>query len=73
MLAGKLHREFTFPDFSTAWAFMTRIALLAERADHHPDWSNTWNKVVIDLVTHDVRAVTERDQKFAEAINRLLA
>ena len=71
--AGKLHREFTFADFSAAWAFMARVALLAERADHHPDWCNSWNKVVIELVSHDVRAVTERDQQLALAINGLLA
>ncbi len=69
---GRLHREFTFGDFSSAWAFMSRVALLAERAGHHPDWSNSWNKVVIDLVSHDVRAVTERDQQLALAINELL-
>lgn len=69
---GRLHREFTFGDFSSAWAFMSRVALLAERAGHHPDWSNSWNKVVIDLVSHDVHAVTERDQQLALAINELL-
>ena len=46
---GKLHRELQFKDFSEAFAFMARVALLAEKADHHPDWSNSWNKVVIDL------------------------
>ena len=69
---GRLHREFTFADFSAAWAFMSRVALLAERADHHPDWCNSWNKVVIDLVSHDVQAVTERDQQLALAISGLL-
>ena len=70
---GKLRREFTFADFSAAWAFMSRVALLAERSGHHPDWWNSWNKVVIELVSHDVRAVTERDQQLAAAINGLLA
>jgi len=69
---GKLHRELTFADFSEAFAFMTRVALAAERADHHPDWSNAWNKVVIDLVSHDAGAVTERDVRLAERINQLL-
>ncbi len=73
LLEGRLHREFTFADFSAAWGFMSRVALLAERADHHPDWSNSWNKVVIDLVSHDVGAVTERDVSLAEQINRLIA
>lgn len=72
LLEGRLHREFTFADFSAAWGFMARVALLAERADHHPDWSNSWNKVVIDLVSHDVGTVTERDVALAEQINRLL-
>src|ERR1700682_562872 len=64
---GKLHREFTFTDFSAAWAFMNRVALAAEKAGHHPDWSNSWNKVAIDLVSHDARAITERDVNLAEA------
>ncbi len=51
---------------------MTRVALLAEKADHHPDWSNSWNKVVIDLVSHDKGAITTRDEQLAEAINHLL-
>lgn len=70
--AGKLRREFTFSDFSEAWAFMARVALLAEKADHHPDWSNSWNRVVIELVSHDAKAVTERDSQLATAINGLL-
>jgi 4a-hydroxytetrahydrobiopterin dehydratase len=69
---GRLHREVTFGDFSAAWAFMSRVALVAEQHDHHPDWSNSWNKVVIDLRTHDKGAITERDVRLAEAINSLL-
>ena len=71
--AGKLRRELTFSDFSEAWAFMSRVALLAERAQHHPDWSNSWNRVVIELVSHDAGSITERDVKLARAINGLLA
>ena len=71
--SGKLRREFTFSDFSEAWAFMARVALMAEKADHHPDWSNSWNRVTIELVSHDAGAVTERDTKLATAINGLLA
>ena len=56
---GHLHREFTFVDFPAAFAFMTRVALAAERLDHHPDWSNSWNKVTIDIVSHDKGAITE--------------
>ena len=68
---GKLHREFTFADFSEAWAFMARVALLAEKLNHHPDWSNSWNKVVIDLVSHDAGGVTDRDRQLAEKIDGL--
>lgn len=69
---GRLHREFSFGDFSEAFAFMVRVALLAEKADHHPDWSNSWNRVVIDLVSHDVGEVTARDVALATAVNALL-
>jgi 4a-hydroxytetrahydrobiopterin dehydratase len=68
---GKLHREFTFANFSEAWAFMTRVALLAEKRDHHPDWSNSWNKVVIDLVSHENGGITDRDRELAAAIDEL--
>ena len=53
---------------AAAWAFMGRVAEAAERLDHHPDWSNSWNRVVIDLVSHDVGAVTGRDLALARAI-----
>lgn len=69
---GRLCRTFTFADFSEAWAFMSRVALLAERHDHHPDWSNTWNKVTIELWSHDAGGVTVRDERLAGAINALL-
>ena len=68
---GKLHRELEFADFAEAFAFMTRVALLAEKADHHPDWSNSWNKVVIDLVSHDKGGLTDRDVTLAESINAI--
>lgn len=69
-----LYREFTFADFSAAFAFMTRVAMLAEQAGHHPDWSNSWNKVRISLSTHDAGGVvTDQDRALAEAIDRLLA
>lgn len=69
---GKLHRELQFKDFSEAWAFMARVALAAEKADHHPDWSNSWNKVTIDLVSHDKGGITDRDRSMADTINALL-
>jgi 4a-hydroxytetrahydrobiopterin dehydratase len=68
-----LHREFRFDDFSAAWAFMTRVATLAESMNHHPDWSNSWNRVSITLISHDVGRVTERDRKLAEAIDGMVA
>lgn len=69
---GALHREIGFRDFSEAFAFMTRVALLAERLDHHPDWSNVYSRVTIRLWTHDAGGITERDLGFAEAVSRLL-
>ncbi|MCU1353933.1 MAG: putative pterin-4-alpha-carbinolamine dehydratase [Acidimicrobiales bacterium] len=69
---GKLHRELKFGDFSEAWGFMSRVALVAEQMQHHPDWSNSWNRVVIDLQSHDVGGLTDRDVTLATAINALL-
>lgn len=66
---GRLHRELTFADFAEAFAFMGRVAAEAERLGHHPDWSNSWNRVVIDLVTHDAGSrITELDLELARAI-----
>ncbi|WCM26081.1 4a-hydroxytetrahydrobiopterin dehydratase [Sphingomonas sp. QA11] len=65
-------RTFTFADFSEAFAFMTRVALLAEKADHHPEWSNVWNRVEILLTTHDAGGLSQRDVDMAEAIDLLL-
>jgi len=64
-----LHRSWEFPDFSSAWAFMGRVAVEAERFDHHPDWSNSYNRVRITLISHDVGRVTERDRRLARAID----
>ena len=69
--AAKLRREFALRDFSEAFAFMAREALLAEKVDHHPDWSNSWNKVVIELSSHDAGGVTQRDLELAAAIDRV--
>jgi 4a-hydroxytetrahydrobiopterin dehydratase len=62
-----IERGFKFADFSAAFAFMTRVALAAERADHHPEWSNVYNRVTIRLTTHDAGGVTERDFALAAA------
>ncbi|MGB1008464.1 MAG: 4a-hydroxytetrahydrobiopterin dehydratase [Thiolinea sp.] len=66
---GKLHKVFEFQDFAEAFAFMTRVALVAEKADHHPDWSNSYRKVVIDLVTHSTGGITQKDIDLARTID----
>ena len=67
-----ISRTFRFPDFSAAWAFMSRVALLAERHDHHPEWSNVYNRVEITLTTHDAGGLTTRDLALARAVDALL-
>jgi 4a-hydroxytetrahydrobiopterin dehydratase len=69
---GRLNREIKFTDFSEAWAFMSRVALLAEQMNHHPDWSNVWNTVRIALWSHDVGGISDRDLAMAQRINELL-
>ncbi|KRB81169.1 pterin-4-alpha-carbinolamine dehydratase [Sphingomonas sp. Root710] len=66
-----ISRSFTFADFSEAFAFMTRVALYAEKHDHHPEWSNVWNRVDILLTTHDAGGLSVRDVAMAEAIEEL--
>jgi 4a-hydroxytetrahydrobiopterin dehydratase len=68
-----IRRSLRFADFSEAWAFMSRVALLAEAQDHHPEWSNTYNRVDILLTTHDAGGLSARDVKLAKAIDALLA
>lgn len=65
-------RSFTFDNFSQAFAFMTQVALLAEKADHHPEWSNVWNRVDILLTTHDASGLSARDIDMAQAIDALV-
>jgi len=70
---NKLYRKFEFADFSEAFAFMTRVALAAEKMDHHPLWTNVYNQVEIWLSTHDAGdIVTEKDKKLAEKIDKLV-
>ncbi len=70
---NELYRKFQFRDFSEAFAFMTRVAFLAEQQNHHPRWSNVWNTVEIWLSTHDAgNIITEKDQALAKAIDTLL-
>lgn len=67
-----LKKEFKFKDFISAWAFMTKVALLAENAGHHPDWSNSYNKVIIMLSSHDAgNKITEKDRNLADLIDKL--
>ncbi len=68
---GKLRRELRFSDFVEAFGFMSRLALVAEKMDHHPEWSNVYNRVVIDLQTHDAGGLTDLDFQLATAANRL--
>lgn len=70
---NKLKKTFQFKDFTEAFGFMTKVALIAEKMDHHPTWTNTWNKVTIELSTHDAgNVVTTKDQHLAKAIDALL-
>lgn len=64
-------RRFTFRDFNAAFGFMTRVALVAEKMNHHPEWSNVWNRVDVTLSTHDAGGLTERDIALAEAMDKL--
>jgi 4a-hydroxytetrahydrobiopterin dehydratase len=67
-----IHRRFVFPDFNAAFGFMSRVALLAEKADHHPEWANVYNRVDITLTTHDAGGLSSRDISLAKAIDGLL-
>ncbi|MFC0776340.1 4a-hydroxytetrahydrobiopterin dehydratase [Terrimonas alba] len=71
---NKLYRKFQFKNFSEAFAFMTRVALAAEKMDHHPEWKNVWNTVEVWLCTHDAGdIVTDRDRKLAGKIDALIS
>ncbi|SCW39705.1 4a-hydroxytetrahydrobiopterin dehydratase [Sphingobium faniae] len=67
-----IRRRFIFADFNEAFGFMTRVALLADKADHHPEWSNVYNRVDITLTTHDAGGLSRRDTDMAAAIDALL-
>ena len=70
---GTINREFLFADFKQAFAFMTRVAALADAADHHPEWSNVYNRVDITLTTHDVAGLSMRDIELARGIDAAFA
>ena len=69
---GKLHREIAFDDFIQAFGFMARVALVAETMAHHPDWSNVYNRVTIDLTTHDAGGISQKDFDLATKIDHLI-
>jgi 4a-hydroxytetrahydrobiopterin dehydratase len=69
---GRLHRDLEFNDFIEAFGFMAMVAVIAEKANHHPDWSNSWNKVTIDLVDHGAGGLTDKDFDLAARINKAL-
>jgi 4a-hydroxytetrahydrobiopterin dehydratase len=71
VVEGKLHREYRFNDFVQAFGFMAQAALLAERAAHHPEWFNVYNRVVVDLTTHEAQGITEKDFDLARAMEQL--
>ena len=72
LVDGRLHRDLVFADFVEAFAFMTKVALVAEAMDHHPQWSNVWSRVSINLITHDLAAVSILDLELAKKIDRLI-
>lgn len=70
---GKLHRELAFPSFIEAFGFMTRAALVAQSMDHHPEWSNVYGTVVIDLTTHSAGGITQNDLELSNALDELVS
>ena len=71
LTAGKLHRTFVFGDFAEAWGFMSAVALVAETMGHHPEWSNVWNRVTVDLTTHDAGGISALDFDLAARMDTL--
>ena len=73
LVDGKLHKEFQFADFVAAFGFMAQVALVAERSNHHPEWFNVYRTVRVDLATHDVKGISERDFALADAMDKIAA
>jgi 4a-hydroxytetrahydrobiopterin dehydratase len=71
--SGKLHREYRFGNFVQAFGFMVQVALLAERSSHHPEWSNVYNRVVVDLTTHEAQGITQKDLDLAREMEKIAA
>ena len=72
LVEGKLHREYTFASFNEAFGFMTRAAMEIEKMNHHPEWFNVYNRISVDLKTHDVDGITQNDIKLAKILETLL-
>ena len=72
VVKGKLHKEFIFDDFNQAFDFMTRAVKDIDKMNHHPEWFNVYNKVIVDLTTHDAGGITDNDIKLAKSLNSLL-
>ncbi|MGH9622536.1 MAG: 4a-hydroxytetrahydrobiopterin dehydratase [Bryobacteraceae bacterium] len=68
---GKLHREYKFPDFARAFGFMAAAAVLIEKRNHHPEWLNVYNRVTVDLTTHDAGGITEKDVELARTLDSI--
>ena len=68
---GKLHKAFKFNNFTQAFGFMTQAAIVSEKQDHHPEWFNVYNEVIVDLVSHDSKGITPRDIKLAGSMNAI--
>ena len=68
----KLHKHFVFADFVNAFGFMTSVAILAEKQDHHPEWFNVWNKVIIELTTHEAGGISDKDFALAHSIEKVI-
>ena len=73
LVDGKLHREFKFADFVSAFGFMTQAAIAAETMNHHPEWFNVYNRVTVDLTTHDAGGLTRLDMQLAARMNQIAA
>jgi 4a-hydroxytetrahydrobiopterin dehydratase len=73
LLNDKLHREVKFKDFAEAFSFMAQAAIISERRNHHPEWLNIYNQVIIDLTSHDCKGISKRDVAWAEEINKVLS
>ena len=71
VLNEKLHKEFQFEDFSQAFGFMSRVAIECEKMNHHPEWFNVYNRITIDLTTHDAGGITKNDVNLAKILNSL--